>query len=168
MAENTRSAPVRLANFVRQIRGVLPDITPHLLRSLLEYLMSSGARSEADISRMEEHQLAVILGLDDARLLLLYFKMRQLMKAEPPSDANTLLALMMMQKIEAEKNRRVLLKMQCSQNQALDVIVQRMSEMSAVSTGTLDKMSQHLVDQSEMHQEALRMMNEQMKTVASS
>ncbi|XP_077536657.1 uncharacterized protein LOC144149004 [Haemaphysalis longicornis] len=165
MAENTRRAPVALANFVRQIRGVLLDITPHLLRTLLEYLMASGAHSEADIAKMDEHQLAVVLGLDDARLLLLYFKMRQLMKTEPPTADNRLLALIMMQKIEAEKNRRMLMMMQRTQDQTLDVVVQQMTEMTAVNKSALDTMSQHMVGQSEMHQEALRMMNEQMKTM---
>ncbi|XP_077537918.1 uncharacterized protein LOC144150017 [Haemaphysalis longicornis] len=166
MAENTRRAPVALANFVRQIRGVLLDITPHLLRTLLEYLMASGAHSEADIAKMDEHQLAVVLGLEDARLLLLYFKMRQLMKTEPPTADNRLLALIMMQKIEAEKNRRMLMMMQRTQDQTLDVVVQQMTEMTAVNKSALDTMSQNMVGQSEMHQEALRMMNEQMKTMA--
>lgn len=167
MAYNRRCAPVALANYVRQVRGVLPDITPHLLRRLLEFLMSAGARSEADIAKMDEHQLADVLGNEDARLLLLYFKMRHLMKVDPASSsaARIVLAFMMMHKIEAEKTRRMLMMMQSTQNQTLDVIVQQMSEMMAMHMGTLDKMSEHIEGQSEIHQETLRAMREQMKTI---
>lgn len=168
MAENSPCAPEWLANFVRQICEVLPEITPHMLTTLLEYLVSAGARSEADIAKMNPRRLAAVIGREDARLLLLHFKVQKLMKAESPTVGNRLLALIMMQKIETERNRRMLVMMQRKQDQTLDVIKQLMAEMTALNKGALDKMSQQMVDQSRMHQEALRMMSEQMKTMTSS
>ncbi|XP_077536853.1 uncharacterized protein LOC144149196 isoform X2 [Haemaphysalis longicornis] len=168
MAENSPCAPEWLENFVRQICEVLPDITPHMLTTLLEYLVSAGARSEADIAKMNPRRLADVIGREDARLLLLHFKMRKLMKAQSPTVGNRLLALITMQKIETERNRRMLVMMQRKQAETLDAVEQLMAEMTAVNKAALDVTSQHMVGQSEMHQEALRMMNEQMKTMASS
>ncbi|XP_077536855.1 uncharacterized protein LOC144149196 isoform X3 [Haemaphysalis longicornis] len=96
------------------------------------------------------------------------FQDQELMKAQSPTVGNRLLALITMQKIETERNRRMLVMMQRKQAETLDAVEQLMAEMTAVNKAALDVTSQHMVGQSEMHQEALRMMNEQMKTMASS
>lgn len=82
------------------------------------------------------------------------------------STMDILQIVMMMQKMEADKNREMLMAMQRSHEQTLIAVTNAMAEMAAMHKGTLDKMSEKMTEQSRMHQETIRTMNEQMKRTA--
>lgn len=195
MAENTGSAQGAVLNFVDKVRVILPTITPDLLKKLLEYLQSVGVSSEADIDKVNEHQLASVLGPENARQLLDYFKKKApVIAAAPPTPAamnsplpvavpqmmaigsncgdgrgNTMEILQMvmaMQRLDGDKNRAMLMAMQQSQDKTLGAVTNAMTEMSAMHKGTLATMSEQMTRQSEMHKETIKVMNEQMKTTA--
>lgn len=193
MAENTGSAQGAVLNFVDKVREILPTITPDLLKKLLGYLESLGVSSEADIGKVNEHQLASILGHDNAKKLLDYFKkIEPVGAAAPPTPYATnsplpvamppqtvaigsnggdgrgntmeiLQVVLAMQKMEGDKNREMLMAMQHSQDRTLGAVTNAMTEMSTMHKGTLDTMSKQMTKQSEMHQETIKVMNEQMK-----
>lgn len=195
MAENTGSAQGAVVNFVDKVCVILPAITPDLLKKLLEYLESVGVSSEADIDKVNEHELASVLGHDNARKLLDYFKKEEpVITAAPPTPSvmnsplpvampqmmaigsnygdgrgNTLEILQMvmaMQRMDGDKNREMLMAMQQSQDKTLGAVTKAMSEMSEMHKGTLATMSEQMTKQSEMHQETIKVMNEQMKTTS--
>lgn len=220
MAENSDPTLKAVLIFVDQVCGILPNITPDLLEKLLEYLKSAGVHSEADIGKVDEHQVAAILGHEDAKKLMDYFKKPEPVKVELPSSSTPNSALpvapqqptatgfsqgggrenavnvslpvalqqpmtvgssngngrdntmdilqmvMMMQKMESEKNREMLMAMQQSQERTLNAVTSAMAEMTTMHKGTLDKMSEQMTEQSKMHQETIRAMNEQMQTTA--
>ncbi|KAH9375373.1 hypothetical protein HPB48_006535 [Haemaphysalis longicornis] len=152
MAETADPTLKAVLIFVDQVCGILPNVTPDLLEKLLEYLKSAGVRSEADIAKVDECQVAAILGHEDAKKLMDYFK-----KPDGHDDAEA---------GEREEPRGVLMAMQQRQERTLNAVTSAMAEMTAMHKGTLDKMTEQMTEQSRMHQETIRAMNEQMQTTA--
>lgn len=194
MVENAVSAKEAVMNFAVQVHGVLPSIVPDVLEKLLEFLLSAGLRSEADIEKLDEHQLAAIIGDVDAKRLLCYLKKQQPEEVETysfPSTIGSLVAgmpeseaavpssgenlggtidllkmIMMMQKMEADKNREIIMAVTAMQDKTLNAVMKQVSDVTTMHKDTLDKMSEQMTKQSKMHQQTVEVMSEQMKTAA--
>ncbi|XP_077537122.1 uncharacterized protein LOC144149431 isoform X3 [Haemaphysalis longicornis] len=85
MAESCDHSAEALEVFVSHVCNVIPGITPDLLKELLDYLESAGVHSKDDIGKVDESELAIVVGPKNAMKLMEYFKNQDSMKMDPPS-----------------------------------------------------------------------------------
>ncbi|XP_077537120.1 uncharacterized protein LOC144149431 isoform X1 [Haemaphysalis longicornis] len=93
MAESCDHSAEALEVFVSHVCNVIPGITPDLLKELLDYLESAGVHSKDDIGKVDESELAIVVGPKNAMKLMEYFKNQDSMKMDPPSFSTAKSAL---------------------------------------------------------------------------
>lgn len=190
MAENSRSTREAALMFMDKVNGILQNVTPEIMDKLFHYLQSADVHSEADIDKVDESKLADVVGNENARTLLDYFKKQKPTTVEAPSTSATTsslppaatgvttiscrpsdgsegnLGMLEMVMRMHERDSQMVMESQKHQAEALKAVTAAMSQMSTSHKETLDKISEQMTQQSSLHKETIEGMNKHMTATA--